>query len=402
MATTQDVDIDIDSDTVVVQNISVHDPDVVEYLESRDPDEQIALVERAFEIGLKTLQISETSRDLEHVKHEFDKMEDSLEAELDDVREELEERFGDDGEVASLLESHLGSDGKISAHLEEAFGEDGKLVERLDKELGEDGERIQDALNPDAEGTPTHQLKVEIKEEIRSIRDKITEEEARADERQDSWKGGEEFEETVGTLLDDLTYNTQDVVEHTGDEEGEIPGRDVGDYVLELGETGQRIVIEAKSEKSYTQPKIQDEMSDALENRNADYAIFVTECEAFVPDKVGYFQEYDRRILSVALSEEPDDNIEPGFLRIASNWAKFRLAQERMNTGDDLEPEEIHNRVEEVRNSIDRFQTLKSKCSDIESSAQEVKRLLDEIRDEISDDLNGITSELSKASPDSS
>lgn len=397
MATTQDVEIDHDSNTVVVEHVSVQDPDIVQFLEDREPPERAELVERAFRIGMKTLQLSETSKDLEHVKHEFEQMEAALQEEIDDVREELEERFGDGGDVEALLEAHLGPDGKISAHLKEAFGEDGTFVERLDEELGEDGERIQQALDPTKDGSPTKQLKEELKEEIRSVRKMITEEEVRAEERQESWRGGEEFEENVGELLDDLTYNTQDVVEHTGDTEGEIPGRDVGDYVLEIGETGQRIVVEAKSEKGYTQPKIKDEMEDALENRDADYAIFVSECEEFVPDKVGYFQEYDRHILAVSLSKDPEDSIEPGFLRIAYNWATFRLMQDHVDAADEIDAEAISGRVEEIRDAIGRFQTLKNKCSKIKSTSNEIQDLLDEIRDEISEDLNQITAELSKA-----
>lgn len=141
-------------------------------------------------------------------------------------------------------------------------------------------------MDPDVEGTPTYRLK----NEIREIRNAIEREAAREEERQQSWKKGDDFEETLGNLLDTLVYNTTHDVEHTGDEEGEIPGRDVGDYVLTLGETGQKIVVEAKSEKNYSSQDIKDEMQEAIENRDADYGIFVTECESYVPNKIGYFQ----------------------------------------------------------------------------------------------------------------
>ncbi|MFW5928267.1 MAG: hypothetical protein ACOCSL_03605 [Thermoplasmatota archaeon] len=57
----------------------------------------------------------------------------------------------------------------------------------------------------------------------------------------------------------------------------------------------------------------------ALENRDAEYGIFVTECESYVPNKVGYFQEYNQEILSVALSADEDDEIDEGFIHIAWN-----------------------------------------------------------------------------------
>lgn len=59
-------------------------------------------------IGTATLSLAETSKEVEHVKHEFEQMRSDFEAEIDDVREELDRRFGDDGEVSSILDRHLG------------------------------------------------------------------------------------------------------------------------------------------------------------------------------------------------------------------------------------------------------------------------------------------------------
>lgn len=249
-------------------------------------------------------------------------MQAELEEELTTAREELEDHLGDDGELEQALDEYLGDDGELRGQLEDAFGEDGAFVERLDDEFGEDGERIQAALDPDVEGTPTYRLKSALRDEIREIKAELDKERGREEVRQRSWQKGESFEQTVGNLLEDIVYQTTHQVRHTGDEEGQIPGRDVGDHVLTLAETGQRIVVESKSEKGYSAPKIRSEMDDAVENRDADYGIFVTECESYVPDKVGYFQEWDNEVLAVALCHDEDDDLDPGFLRIAFNWSK--------------------------------------------------------------------------------
>jgi hypothetical protein len=397
MATAADVTVEPDDATIHISDLTVRDSDLAAFLDDHTAEEQADLTARAVEIGLQALRLGTTARDLEFVQHEFEQMKDALDDELDDVREDLHETFGDDGDVQQLLDDHLGDDGQLRGHLEDAFEEDGLLSERLDDELGEDGERIQDALDPSREGTPTHQLKTDLREEIRSLRDKISEEAGREEERQQSWKKGEDFEETVANLLDDIVYQTAHGVEHTGDEEGEIPGRDVGDHVLTLAETGQRIVFESKSEQNYTAPKIKEEMGEAIENRDADYGIFVTECESYVPNKVGYFQEWDEEILVVALCHDEDDEIDPGFLRIAFNWAKIRTLQAHVDTGESVDPETIQAQVESVRDSIDRFSTVKTKCREIESTAREIKTMLDEIREDVLSDLNTVTTELSKA-----
>jgi len=387
-----EVKVDLDKNEIDVQ-ISLRDEDLANYLAEFDSDEErLKAAERAFRVGALTLQLSETTKDVEHVKREFNSMQTELEREIEEVTEELNEKFGDEGELGKVLEEHLGEEGTLRERIEEAFGENGEMLECLNSIVGEDGSKIQEAFDPDTEGTPFYRLKREIQE----LRDKIERESGREEERQKSWKKGTEFEETVGNILDSLAYNTTHEVEHVGDEEGEIPGRDVGDHVITLGETGQRIVFESKSEKGYSSQDIKEEMEEALENRDAEYGIFVTECESYVPDKVGYFQEYDQEILSIALSADEDDEIDEGFLHIAWNWARMRTIQSSMKTRETIDTETIQSQVEEIRSDIERFSTVKTKCSNIEDTAGDIKRLLDEIRDDIHTDLQEITTELSK------
>jgi len=175
--------------------------------------------------------------------------------------------------------------------------------------------------------------------------------------------------------------------------------RDVGDFVYTIGETGQRIAVEAKSVEGYTRPKIDEEMADAIENRDADFGVFVSECESFVPDTVGYFQPYDDYVC-VSLSADRDDEVDESFLRIALSWARTRAIQRHVDAGDDLDPEEVQSRVEAVRDELGQISNAKRKCTDMQSTAEEIKGLLDKLRDDVIDELDGITTELSKANSD--
>lgn len=397
MATTETIQIDTKSKEIHIKDLTIHDSDLADYIGEISEESRTDAVERALRVGVMTLQLGDTSKELEFVKSEFEQMQNQIQEDIDTVCEQLDETFGDDGKLSKVFDQHLGDDGTLQDHFDSIFGEDGEFTERLDEELGEDGERIKAALDPDVEGTPTHRLKSHLQEEIKQVRDKIEREEALEEAKQRSWEKGVEFEETVDDLLSNIVHGRTAELRHTGDEEGEIPGRDVGDFVVTLGETGQRIVVEAKSEKHYTQPKIKNEMEEAIENRDADYGIFVTECEDYVPDKIGYFQEYDQQILCVALCSDKEDDIEPSFLNIAYNWARMRLLQAHVDTGDTIDPEVVQSQVGEVRDTISRFSTVKTKCSDIQSTAEEIRELLDEIQSDVNDQLNTITSELSKA-----
>ncbi|MDX1747353.1 MAG: restriction endonuclease, partial [Halobacteriales archaeon] len=354
-------------------------------------------VVRALKVGAATLRLSETSKDLEYVKREFESMQDVMEDEIDDVKEDLQEKFGDDGTVSRILEGHFGEDGTLRRHIERAFGEDGVFSERLDQELGEDGERIQSALDPSTEGTPTYQLQQTLTDEIQRVRDLLTEEAAREEVRQKTTLKGDDFETVVERLLDDLVYGTSHTYEYTGESEGELTDSKSGDFVIDLGDTDQRIVVEAKSEDGYTEPKIREQMERAIENRNADYGIFVSECERYVPDKVGYLKEFDRSYLAVALSRDEEDDVDPRLFQIGYNWAKMRAAQTAIDTGAEIDPEVVQSKVEEVGDSLDRFQSVKRKCTNIRENATAIDESLNEISDDVNAHLNDIRAELSKS-----
>jgi hypothetical protein len=170
------------------------------------------------------------------------------------------------------------------------------------------------------------------------LRDQLSEQKG-AEEKEEELRGkttlkGDDFEETVEDILTDLVYGTRNELEYTGETVGEIGDRKVGDFVITLDQTGRRIVVEAKSDSGYAQPDIKEDLADAVENRYADYGIIVFECESYIPNKVGYFHEFDSERLSVALSETEDDDVEPGFLRIGFNWAATRAVQGYVDAGE--------------------------------------------------------------------
>jgi|AntDeeMinimDraft_4_1070355.scaffolds.fasta_scaffold00855_7 hypothetical protein len=394
--------IDVKGDTVRLVDFEITDPAVAAYLQDVDTEDQVDALEYALSVGVKTMNLAQTSQEEEFVERKFGEMQRQIESEIERMEEEVEERFGADGDVPQIFSEHLGEDGHLQQHIETAFSEDSAFVERLDEELGEDGERIQKALDPDNDGTPTNRLKSTIVEEIRSLRDKIeeqeTEEKTREEIKQKTTLKGDDFEETVENILGDIVRNTPDSVEPTGERRGERGERKVGDFVVTLGDTDQRIAIEAKSEKNYSQPKIKAELGEALENRDAEYAVMVFECESYIPDKVGYFQEYDDDRLSVAMSADDDDDIEPGFLSIAVNWARTRAVQSYVDAGSALDPESIQTDVGEIEDAVGQFSRIRTKTTTIRETANEIDEELRDIQNEVDTRVDKVRTELQGAS----
>jgi hypothetical protein len=398
MATTGSVDIDSGANQIIIRELRIQDGNLVKYLQELDNEKQNEAIIRALRVGAETLGIAETSKDLEYVRREFESMQTELGSELDDVQDDLEAKFGDEGRVSRILDSHFGDDGSLRRQFEEAFGEEGIFSDRLDEELGQDGERIQAALDPDRDGSPTQRLEQRIKAEIKDLRDKLVEEETeKGVKRRTTLKGGD-FEDVLEDILGNLVHQTSHTFENTAQKEGELTGRDVGDFVITLGDTGQRIVVEAKSDQSYTEPKIKEEMADAIENRSADFGIFVSECESYLPRKIGYLQEYDRQFVVVSVSQDEDDDIDRRLFRIGYNWAKMRAAQAVVDTGSEVDPEVVQSKVEGISDNIEQFRSAKKKCTNIKNSANGIEADLDSIADDVNSQLNDIRAELSKAS----
>ena len=402
MAAEEAPHVEVEENRAYVSNVEITDSTVVEYLQQFDDEQKRrdAFVQ-ALRIGVTTVDLAKTSQQEEYVERKFTEMQRDFQEEISRLEDEVEEKFGDDGRVPRVFEEHLGQNGHLKQHIEDAFSEDGPFTKRLDEELGEDGERIQEALDPDREGTPTYRLKRTLQDQIQDLRDKIEEqataEETKEEIRQRTTLKGDDFEDTVENILSDLVYNTSNEVEYTGDTIGEISGRKVGDFVLTLNDTGQRIVVEAKSDSGYSQRDIKEELADAVENRDADYGIIIFECESYIPDKVGYFHEFDSERLSVALKEIEDDEVEPGFLRIAYNWARTRAVQGYVDSGTAFDPEAIQNAVNEVSDSIDRFSTVRKKTTSIRKTANEIDEELEEIEREVKSELTDIRTEIQAA-----
>ena len=402
MATKQPPQVELTEDSLEITNLEIDDPDVIGYIEQYEGEEQVTAITHALRIGILTMQIAETSKEEEFVRRSFNEMKRDLEEEIERIEREVEAKFGTDGEVPQIFDEHLGPDGELKRQLEETFSEDGTFVECLDRELGEDGERIQAALDPDREGTPTYRLKRDFKEEINSLRDKIEEQATKEETREEITRKtplkGHEFEDQVYDLLSDLVYGTSDEVKYTANKSGEIEGREVGDFVLTLNDTGQRIVVEAKSDQGYSQREIKEELEDAIENRDADYGIIVFECESYIPNKIGYFHEFDDERLSIALSDNEDDEIDPAFLRIGFNWARTRAIQNRIDSGSEFDPEQVETAVTEITDSIDRFSTIRSKSTRIKGIADEIDNELDDIESDIKSRLATIRMEIEASS----
>lgn len=97
------------------------------------------------------------------------------------------------------------------------------------------------------------------------------------------------------------------------------------------------------------------------------------------------------------MSEGEDDDVEPGFLRIGFNWAATRAVQGYADAGTAFDPEVVQEGVGEVKDSIDRFSTIRKKTTSIRGTASEIDEELEDIEGEVKSELANIRTEIQTA-----
>ena len=398
MATVENILIDSNANSVVLNEITIQDAELVSYLSEFDQGEQEEAVKRALRIGASAMELVGTSKEAEVVENRFSEMEREFEDELDELRDELDDRFSEDGgEVPRILEQHFGDDGHLKEHLNDIFGSDGQFAERLEDELGEDGEKIQEALDPGREGTPTNRLQNRIVEEIEEMKQRFDQQEGKDEIREKTTLKGFDFEDQVEEMLSELVHQTPNQFQNTSEQSGELGTSKKGDFVISLNDTNQRIVVEAKN--GSFNGTVDAEMTEAIENRDADYGILVASSVEYLPrTQVGWFSEIDQDYLVVALSDQGEEEIESRFFKFAFHWARTRTMLSAVDVGDDIDPEVIKGELDGIEDAIDNFSKVRSNCTSLKGTVDDIRNTLDEIEADVTSRIGRLEQELGNSS----
>ena len=327
------VELDSGSSELRIDGYSIQDGEVAEYFREREDQEFEPLVDAALRVGVLALGVADTSRQVDYVRRHFEQLQSAFKTDLDD---------------------HLGDDGRLERKLDLKF-------EELLRELAVDA----------------------------------AEERGRQEVEQQTRIKGLEFEEAIEAQLSEIAADTGDVVEATGTIDGHTGGK-VGDFVFNLTDCQRSIVIEAKNKGSIQQPEIQREMEEALENRAADYGIFVARARNQMATKVGTFTEFGRDYLTVGLSKTESDPVEPELLRVALKWGRMRVIENHLRESESLDPAKIREHVAEAERCLEQFKQIRSQCTNIEKSVDTIREKLGAIEEDLDEHLDTIASQVNQ------
>ena len=104
--------------------------------------------------------------------------------------------------------------------------------------------------------------------------------------------------------------------------------------------------------------------------------------EPVVSEKILYIYPTLDSVYDVELQNE--------ILIIALRWAKLRLKQKSGTVDSSL----IIEKIENIQRTMKKFSNIKTKCTSIKGTADEISEYLDELRDTIKADLSEVSKSL--------
>jgi hypothetical protein len=391
-------------DRVAVDGLVVDDAVAVRLVHEREEagEDSARLLLDAIEIGVRVLDREQAGANAEFVRTEFEKQAREVETAFGERASEVGER------LAKQLDEVFGPDtGSLSKALERHFSDDssGSVQQRVRSLVGEVmAQARQDLLqqfsaadgrNPlaDFKAASLAMIKHAAEQQDRNLtamRDRLAglerelhglrgEKAAAADlaaERERGTAKGRTFEEAVFDAVEQIAAAQGDCAEPVGDlTEG---GGKRGDVVVAVdaatGPPRGRIVFEAK-DRRISRKKSLEELAEGLDQRSAQFGVWVVPSEEELPAGVRDLREVDGDKLFVIF--EPEDGSRVG-LEVAYKLARARVLLARDEI-DGLDPALVAERVELARRAMEDVRRIKAQLTAATTAIGSARDVLDEM-----------------------
>ena len=301
---------------------------------------------------------------------------DNPEGALSRVVSELARKHGDLGAMLDTRIASVAADFSLD-HEDSALS---RLVNRVDQSQ----RRISEELSLDVAESSLSRMRREILEVLAKQADanqqlrtelmaRLSETQARREESERSTRHGVEFEASLFQLLFGMSESAGDICTATGQLTGRVRNSRRGDFVIKLGPehvaSGERIVIEAKQDASYTLTKALADMNPARDNRAAGVGIFVFSART-APVELAPFARYDNDIVVVWNSENPASDL---YVEVAVSLAKAMIVRSRSDTLEAADLDIMEKAILEVSRQAEQL-------GEIQTSGETAERALSRIR----------------------
>jgi hypothetical protein len=395
-------------DVVVADALAVRDRCAVELVRDRSEagaDPAAVLVD-AIEIGARVLSREQAEVNADFVRTEFEK-----------VSREVEDAFTDKARtVAEFLGKRVDDvfapeNGHLAKELERLFGAESSVAvqHQLRTVMAEQSARMREDLLKQFSAADAHNPLADFKagtmaalrraseqqdtnlqalnEQIAALKGEVVKLQAErekhaevAAEHARSTAKGRPYEEAVYEAVDAIAQARGDDCDAVGDLPGS--GGRKGDVLVGVegaaGPPRARIVFEAKN--AYVpKNKAVAELDSAMEQRDADYGVWVVPSEELLPGHGAQLREVNGDKLFVVF--DADDGGRLG-LEVAYSLARARTLMASSN-GDGLDGGALRTEVERALAAMDDVRRIKSQLTSASGGIDAARRILDEMADRV-------------------
>jgi hypothetical protein len=367
------------------------------------------LVKQMIEIGARVMEREETGAQTDVVKAEFERLKT-------DFAERLNRVFGaDEGHVARLMDKHFGEESSVAVphRIQALLAEfSTQMREDVRKQLTSDTENnpivaiqkaslqvVRDAANQQAEQlrATNHQLSA-LRLEVASLRAEKEKLEEVAAEVERGTAKGRTYEEAVFEALDAIASAQGDDCDAVGDLKGS--GGKRGDFVIALdacaGPARGRIVVEAKNSLRKSKKEALAILDAAMEQRDADFGIFVVASPDQLPAKTPELREFNGNKVFVVF--DPEEGPRVG-LEFAYKLGRARVLMARSEASG-VDPAAVQAEVERAQVAMEDVRRVKSQLTQATTYIGAATEIVDAMAGKVRSHLGQIEALLRDASED--
>ena len=270
-----------------------------------------------------------------------------------------------------------------------SLDEQGSALSRLSAVINGAKESIDANLTLDSEKSALSRLKREIvtildkhEEKVETFQTNVQAAlEAMKAQRQEAARStahGRDFEDVAAEFIQKEAGKSGDIPTRTGTTVGSIKNCKKGDLVVELGAecaaAGERFVVEAKEDSSYTLADARTEIQTAKKNREASVGVFVFSVKT-APDGIDAFLRDGNDVFLVWDADRVESDV---ILRAGLSLAKaLCVRQEKKRQAEDGNWGNMDAAILALEQEAKRLTSLKTWTETIQSNSG---KILDEVR----------------------
>src|ERR671916_723035 len=376
---------------LIVEHLVVDDPVAAELVRVR--------MQAGASVEVLRTDLEKASREVE------ERLGATSEQVVTELRTRLEEAFGpEQGHVTKVLDRHFGADSTSAVQHQ--------VRTAVAELLAESRERLFRQFSSAEESNPLaafqrhavaairqssdqqHAHLREMNQRIGALQLEITKLQAEkekalevAAEHDRSTAKGRPYEEAVFDAVDAIARGRGDDCDAVGDQPGS--GGRKSDVIVGVdgcaGPPRARIVFEAKN--SYVpKNKAVAELDAALEQRDADYGVWVVPSEELLPGRGAQLREVNGDKLFVVY--DPEDGARLG-LEVAYSLARARTLIAKAD-GDGLDAGALRTELERALAAMDDVRRIKSQLTAATGGIDSARKILDEMADRVRGHLHQI------------